>query len=162
MGFWDTIKKVDKTLVTVGGTAAAVGVGVGAIASAKRKREMQEREMAMKEQNAAVDREYKMRKLEAEERQAMLKAETEIQKANIMYGEGRVTPSVIFDHDNGVMIDNRQPTPRQQMSNSAVTGQGSNASDVQQKILEAHEMLKSGIIDEDEFKQMKANILAGK
>ncbi len=163
MGFWDTIKKVDKTLVTAGGTVAAVGAGLGAIAKSKHNKEMKEREMALKEQNAAADREYRMKKLEQEERLAALNAEASIQKANIMYGEKKVSNSVFFDRENGVVnkVDYGQ-TQQQMMGSNAMSGVGAGATDVQQKILDAHNMMVNGIITEDEFRAMKAQILMGK
>lgn len=157
MGFWDSIKKVDKVLTTTGATAAAVGIGLGAISATKRKREMDEREMTMREENAAVEREMRLRELEAKERMARLEAETQVQKANIMYGTSRAPINGGNIFAEGPV---QEPAPRMDMG--AMTGQGPNASMAQQKILEAHQMMVNGIITEQEFAAMKAQILLGK
>ncbi len=161
MGFWNNFAKATATTAGAGATIAAAGVGIGAIVAASRKRKIEDREMALKEQNAAVDRECKIKELELREKKAMLDAETAIQTTNIKYGEGKIKPSVIVDRDGEdcIISQNQQVSG---MNNSAMAGNSSNASDVQKKILDAYQMFQSGILSEQEFTAMKAQILAGK
>ncbi len=162
MAFWDTFAKVGASAAAITAVGAVAGKTASSIANSRHKRQMEKQKLALEEEKMLADRELKIRELESKERRdyASLDTDVKIQEIRSNYhGESKSGRNIIFDRSAPAPAPEAQPQPtiEYQANDSKAS-----TTDVQQKILDAYEMKKNGILTDEEFAAMKQQILMGK
>ncbi len=168
MGFWDTFAKVGAVTGTVAAVGAVAGKTASSIINNRHKRELENREMALKENKQYDDSDFRIRELESRERRDYAKMGTELKGRQITSDRVVTRAEIMYNHEgkkrSGAkkVFDEQAIETAPKAIESSMNTANAKTTDVQQKILDAFEMKKQGIITDEEFAEMKKQILMGK
>ncbi len=162
MAFWDTFAKVGASAAAITAVGAAAGKTASSIANSRHKRQLEKQKLALEEEKMLADRELRIREIESRERRdyAALDTDVKIQEIRSNYqGEKKSGRNIIFDRETPPPAPSANVPPPVEYQASVTQA---STTDVQQKILDAYEMKKNGILTDEEFAAMKQQILMGK
>lgn len=125
-------------------------------------------DLAKTQMNTHADLQKTQMSTQANVQGAAIKGYADVKKAEAMYGSNGINNSGMFyDRENGIMVDNRNISVNTSMGmglmginySQVAHTNNMNTNQVQQKLLEAHNLLKQGLISQEDFNQIKSELL---